>query len=777
MGRETKSAGVHSSSTAVQWQPIVVLVLLAAGLLSLSRFAYRTQLRHAQAYKESELATVAGSKAYQLTVWRDGHLALARTVSEDRFAAVEIQKIISDPTAEPAATKLRESLKTMTDNLGMQWAAIVLPGGQAIMKYPDAVSFATTPESLRLGHEAWQTLQPVLGTITTDEKNGRSSIEVHVPLSVEAGAALKPVALLRVSYDPAAAIDPLVGTWPVSSPTSEIMLVRREDGKFISLSRPRLFQGPSVPSPMSLQSFRRGTSKEALGEEGLVEGLDYRGRGVVAFIKAVPGTPWLVIAKVDREELSKDVLADYHLLLAISGGLFLLCGGLFIFLWRRTIAARAAREESQRHKANKSMSDFMQLMIDIMPNPAFFKDTQGNYRGTNSAFEKLLGLSKGNLIGKSITDVAPPDIVGKHQEHDQALLVAPGHEVYEAPLKAWDGEHHVIFIKATYLNPDGTIGGIIGILRDITQRLRSEEELEQLRRFSESVAQTMTEGLVLTSAEGKFTFVNPAAARMLGYTPDEMVEREVLSFVPKDQHYVVRHHDEKRTKGLADRYELVFLHRDGGRRTLFVSGGPRVHGAQFGGTMAVLTDITDRKHLEEEIRALSLHDDLTSLSNRRGFMTLADHSLKTASRMKKAVALIYLDVDDLKKINDTGGHRLGDRALVEIAFILKKSFRESDIIGRLGGDEFCVLAMESTKMNVDALTGRLQEKLEFFNARSSAEAGFKLSVSFGVSTREPDQPEAIEEMLSRADLLMYEQKRSKKGGTPDKGPGPSKEPA
>ncbi len=94
MGRETKSAGVHSSSTAVQWQPIVVLVLLAAGLLSLSRFVYRTQLRHAQAYKESELATVAGSKAYQLTVWRDGHLALARTVSQDRFAAVEIQKII-----------------------------------------------------------------------------------------------------------------------------------------------------------------------------------------------------------------------------------------------------------------------------------------------------------------------------------------------------------------------------------------------------------------------------------------------------------------------------------------------------------------------------------------------------------------------------------------------------------------------------------------------------------------------------------------------------------
>jgi diguanylate cyclase (GGDEF)-like protein/PAS domain S-box-containing protein len=762
---------------AFPWQLIVVLILVAAGLFSLSRVFYHDQLEHARLYKENELTTVAGMKALQLAAWRDGHLALARTVSEDRYAAMEIQKVIGDPAAEPAATKLRESLKTMTENLRMDWAAIILPGGRVVIKYPESAAITSTTESLQLGHEAWQTLHPVLGTIYTDEKSGRRSIEVHIPLSVPSGATKEPVALLRVSYDPAVAIDPLLGAWPVSSPTSEIMLVRREDGKFISLGRPRLFLGPSVPGPMSLESFRRGTSKKALGEEGLVEGTDYRGRQVLAFIKAVPGTPWLVIAKVDLEELTEDTAGFYRLLTAISAGFVLLCGVLLALLWRRTMAAQKAQEAARRETADKNMGDFMQVMIDIMPNPAFIKDTEGRYRGTNSAFEKLLGLSKRDLVGKSISDVAPAEIVAKHQQHDQALLAAPGHEVYEAPLKAWDGEHHVIFIKTTYIHPDGTIGGIVGILKDITQRLRSEEELDQLRRFSESIAQTMTEGLVLTGAEGKFTFVNPAAARMLGYTPDEMVDREVLSFVPRDQHPVVRHHDEKRAKGLADRYELVFLHRDGGRRTFLVSGGPRIQGAQFGGTMAVLTDFTDRKQMEEEIRALSLHDELTSLSNRRGFMTLADHALKTANRMKKTVALIYLDVDNLKKINDTGGHRLGDRALVEIAFILKKSFRESDIIGRLGGDEFCVLAMESNKMNVDVLTSRLQEKLEFFNARSSAEAGFRLSVSFGVSTREPDRPEAIEEMLSRADLLMYEQKRSKKGGMPDKGPGPSKEPA
>jgi diguanylate cyclase (GGDEF)-like protein/PAS domain S-box-containing protein len=760
-------------SRKVPWQLIFVFILLAAGLSALSRVFYVLQIGHSRAFMESELATVAGLKAQQIREWLDAKLAFAAALQETRANAETAKALAADPGLEPARTQFLNGMKGLQKSLPFTKVELVLPRGRTLLTYPEDAAVAATPESSRIGHEAWESGKPIIGSVELDEKTGRRAIDLMVPLLAGEGPGT-PVALLRMTFDPAAEIDPLLNDWPNRRRSAEAILLRIDSGNFVRLSLPRFYDAQTPPPPIPVANFRRPASQAALGEEGIIEGTDYRGRPVLEYLRAVPGTPWLVAVKTDLADLTSG-MTGANLSLAIGAvALILISGALLFIFWRRGLALEEAAERSKWDEANKSVNDFMQLMIDIMPNPAFLKGTDGLYRGTNAAFEKLLGHSKSEIIGHSIADVASADIVKTHEEHDLALLAKPGHQVYEAPFQAWDGEHRIIFIKATYLCPDGTVGGILGILKDITQRLRTEEELEELRQFSDSTVQTMTEGLVLTDTEGRFTLVNPAAARMLGYTPAEMIDQPVISFVPGDQHEAVRRADEKRQKGISDRYELAFLHRDGSRKTFLVSGGPRVQAAQFGGTMAVLTDITDRKRMEEEIRALSLHDELTGLCNRRGFLTLAEMALKTATRMKKATALIYLDLDDLKKINDAGGHKMGDRALVEIGYLLRNSFRESDVIGRLGGDEFAVLAMESDPMDTDLLTRRLQDRLEIFNTRSAAEAGFRLSVSFGVSVREPDGPGIVEELLSRADLQMYEQKRAKKKGQADKPPGPSK---
>ncbi|HXY30945.1 MAG TPA: GGDEF domain-containing response regulator [Gemmatimonadaceae bacterium] len=174
----------------------------------------------------------------------------------------------------------------------------------------------------------------------------------------------------------------------------------------------------------------------------------------------------------------------------------------------------------------------------------------------------------------------------------------------------------------------------------------------------------------------------------------------------------------------------------------------------------------ERHQLQMALRAMSLVDDLTGLYNRRGFLTLARQQLKIADRMRKRVSHIFVDLDGLKAINDSFGHREGDLALIETADLLKETFRESDIIARIGGDEFVVLAMENVGPNggAEVWTTRLQENLLLRNARMDRR--FPLSVSMGIAYYDPDFPINLEDLLDRADKTMYEQKRNKRLSPP-----------
>jgi diguanylate cyclase (GGDEF)-like protein len=164
----------------------------------------------------------------------------------------------------------------------------------------------------------------------------------------------------------------------------------------------------------------------------------------------------------------------------------------------------------------------------------------------------------------------------------------------------------------------------------------------------------------------------------------------------------------------------------------------------------------------EYMRTISFTDVLTGLYNRRGFFTLADHLLKVAKRQERKFFLLYGDLDNLKVINDTFGHISGDKALADAAKILKDNFRESDIISRIGGDEFVVMPIGSNGVEVNALLDRLQRKIEEYNRKDVLP--YELSLSIGVTFFNPQHPCSIDSLLSQADKSMYENKRNKKKG-------------
>lgn len=163
--------------------------------------------------------------------------------------------------------------------------------------------------------------------------------------------------------------------------------------------------------------------------------------------------------------------------------------------------------------------------------------------------------------------------------------------------------------------------------------------------------------------------------------------------------------------------------------------------------------------LQRELGNLALRDQLTGLYNRRGFLALGDRQLKLGRRSGREILLFFADVDGLKQINDELGHAEGDLALVRAAQVLEKTFRDSDVVARFGGDEFAILAMEVSGHSETTIRSRLEHNLKELNARHSR---YTLSISLGAVRFDPTSsrsPTSIEQLMIRADEAMYEEKR------------------
>jgi diguanylate cyclase (GGDEF)-like protein len=159
--------------------------------------------------------------------------------------------------------------------------------------------------------------------------------------------------------------------------------------------------------------------------------------------------------------------------------------------------------------------------------------------------------------------------------------------------------------------------------------------------------------------------------------------------------------------------------------------------------------------LDREVRSLAITDDLTGFFNRRGFLAAAAQQLRLAHRDGQNVLLLFCDVDGLKNINDTFGHRDGDLALIRTADALEETFRDSDVLARLGGDEFAILAWEASMPDTRAILWRMERKLHEANVDENR---FKLSLSVGVARYDPQSPVALGELMAMADRDMYRHK-------------------
>jgi diguanylate cyclase (GGDEF)-like protein/PAS domain S-box-containing protein len=308
--------------------------------------------------------------------------------------------------------------------------------------------------------------------------------------------------------------------------------------------------------------------------------------------------------------------------------------------------------------------------------------------------------------------------------------------------------------------------GIIGIAfganrlkKQVHEREKAEEGIRSEKERFLLLSESSPLGMVLIGADGTFTYINPKFTEIFGYTLEDVPNRgEWLRKAfpdPESSHLVVEAwYGDLVDSRISEKGSRVFAatSKNGTKKTVSFISVLLVTGEHI----LTCEDITKRKELEDRLSSMSLTDELTSLYNRRGFVTLCEQQLKLAERTKEEMLLFFFDLDNMKWINDTLGHQEGDNALVATARVLKRTFRDSDIIGRIGGDEFAALAIDTAGVTGEMFAARLQDCLD---AHNDLQTAYKLCFSVGVAYYHPGNWVTLDKLIAQADELMYEEKK------------------
>ncbi|MDO8465389.1 MAG: diguanylate cyclase [Gallionella sp.] len=299
----------------------------------------------------------------------------------------------------------------------------------------------------------------------------------------------------------------------------------------------------------------------------------------------------------------------------------------------------------------------------------------------------------------------------------------------------------------------------------VTNLKRTKGELEESQDQLQSIIRNVMDGIITINESGEIQGFNPAAEQIFGYSQQEVLGKNVKMLMPepdrnKHDGYISRYLSTGQGKILGVRgREVIAVRRNGEQFPMELSASEMILGGQryF---IGIIRDITERKLVEEKLAYFAHHDYLTELPNRILFLNRLEHSTLLAKRNKYKVAVFYLDLDGFKKVNDTLGHDAGDRLLKEVSGRLKEVIRASDMVARVGGDEFTFILInigsyENASQMANKIIVALSEPFELKGQQCHVGGSIGISIY-------PDDAQDIEALIRQADEAMYVVKQSGK---------------
>ena len=406
-------------------------------------------------------------------------------------------------------------------------------------------------------------------------------------------------------------------------------------------------------------------------------------------------------------------------------------------------AARAALDEAARLRM---VADNVPVLI------ALYEADSNRCLYANRPYAETFGYTTASIIGVHVADVIGAEAHATIQPAVAQVLQRREPANYERTLHGADGQTQWIDVSLLpHVDAEGHVVGAFVLIHDISKRRCAEVLLRESESRLDKFLHASVEGIVFHRG-GTISDVNPPLCQLLGYSREELVGRYVMDFVAPEQLTRVNRVMNERQELT---YESAVVHRSGERIPVELIARTMQHGGETL-RMNIVRDIRDRLAAQARIHHLAHHDSLTGMLNRSAFMERLQSSLQQAERGHRRLALLFIDLNNFKRVNDSLGHLEGDRVLVTVAERVRACLRGNDQVARFGGDEFVVL-LEDIHGREDVLTV-LQALLNVVEVPVEA-MGRAISVtpSIGIALY-PEHGDSPELLIQHADTAMYEAK-------------------
>jgi PAS domain S-box-containing protein len=570
-----------------------VFIVLAAGIVASGFFFYGNYKKHFRAEIERQLSAVAELKVNELAEWRAENLADAAIFFKNASFSDLVRQFLEKPKESAGRDQLRIWLSRFQAAHEYDRIFLLDVHGVERISIPDT----SEPVAAHLLEQAPEILRS--GRITfvdfhRDAPDGPIHISVLVPV-FDDGKNTRVMGILVLLIDPEKYLYPYISRWPTLSRTAETLIVRRDGNDALFLNELRFQKNTALNLRSPLGNKDMPAVQAALGQEGFMEGKDYRGVPVFAALRAVRDSPWFLVARMDVAEAFAPLRERVGVMIVLIGSLLLGAGGGTGFVWRHQ-RAHFYRERYEAAEALRAVSLRKEALLSAVPDIIIEVDSNKVYTWANLAGLEFFG----------------EDVIGKEAafyfegEQDTYQIVKPmfnGHEgvIYvESWQRRRDGEKRLLAWWCRVLKDDnGRVTGALSSARDITESKRAEEALNKSEAKYRNLVENASIGIFRTKIDGSRVLdANPRLCEILGMTREEFVgQPSAIAWAhPEQREELVRL---LREKGNVSNYEIDLRTKSGEIRTVLMS---MTTYPELGYIEGGLQDINERRRAEEALR-------------------------------------------------------------------------------------------------------------------------------------------------------------------------------